>query len=46
MPHPFGKRQEIYMVELVIVVCEILGPLAVILIGLTLVGIAMGKIKV
>lgn len=34
------------MVELVIVVCEILGPLAVFLIGLTLVGIAIGKIKV
>lgn len=32
--------------ELVIAVCEILGPLAVILIGLTLLGIAMGKIKV
>ncbi len=34
------------MLELVITVCEILGPLAVIIIGLTLVGIAMGKIKV
>lgn len=34
------------MAELVITVCEIMGPLAVILIGLTLLGIAVGKIKV
>jgi hypothetical protein len=43
---PFPRKQVIYMLELVITVCEILGPLAVIIIGLTLVGIAMGKIKV
>ena len=34
------------MVEIVIAVCEILGPLAVVLIGVTLIGIAMGKINV
>lgn len=34
------------MVDLVITVCEILGPTAVVLIGLTLVGIAIGKVKV
>jgi hypothetical protein len=34
------------MVELVMSVCEILGPLAVILIGLTLFGIAINKINV
>jgi hypothetical protein len=34
------------MVELVVAVCEIAGPAAVIGIGLTLLGIAMGKIKV
>jgi hypothetical protein len=34
------------MVELVMAVCEILGPLAALLIGITLLGIAMGKIKV
>jgi hypothetical protein len=34
------------MAGLVITVCEILGPLAVIMIGLTLIGIAIDKIKV
>jgi hypothetical protein len=34
------------MAALVITVCEILGPLAVIMIGLTLFGIAIDKINV
>ena len=34
------------MTELVIAICEILGPLAVIMIGVTLFGIATGKVKV
>ena len=34
------------MAELVITVCEILGPIAVLGIGLTLLGIAVGKIRV
>jgi len=34
------------MVDVVITVCEILGPGAAIIIGLTLVGIAMEKIEV
>ncbi len=34
------------MIELVMTACEILGPLAVVIIGITLFGIAMGKIKV
>lgn len=34
------------MADLVLVVCEILGPLAVLGIGLTLLAIAMGKINV
>lgn len=46
MPYVSDRMQVSQMVELVITVCEILGPLAVILIGLTLVGIAAGKIKV
>jgi len=34
------------MIDLVITVCEITGPLAAILIGLTLLGIAMEKVRV
>jgi len=34
------------MVDVVISVCEFLGPAAVILISLTLLGIALGKIRV
>jgi hypothetical protein len=34
------------MAEMVIAVCEILGPLAVIGIGVTLLAISMGKINV
>lgn len=34
------------MVELVVTVCEVVGPLAAIVIGLTLLGIAMEKIDV
>jgi hypothetical protein len=34
------------MVDLVITICAIVGPGAVIVIGLTLLGIAMGKISV
>jgi hypothetical protein len=40
------RVQVIEMVDLVIAVCEIAGPLAVIGIGLTLLAIAMGKINV
>lgn len=34
------------MVDLVIAVCEILGPMAALLIGVTLIGIAIEKIDV
>ena len=34
------------MVDIVIVVCEFLGPAAAVVIGLTLLGIAMEKIRV
>lgn len=33
------------MAEIVIAICQIAGPAAVIAIGLTLLGIAMGKIR-
>ena len=33
------------MVDLVIIVCKILGPAAAVLIALTLLGIALGKIR-
>ena len=33
------------MVDIVITICEFMGPAAVILISLTLLGIAMGKIR-
>ena len=34
------------MIDLVILICEILGPLAAVIIGITLLGIAMEKIRV
>jgi hypothetical protein len=34
------------MIDFVILICEILGPLAAVIIGLTLLGIAMEKIRV
>lgn len=46
MLYLLANAQVTCMVNLVISICEILGPLAVVLIGLTLVGIAMGKIRV
>lgn len=33
------------MAEIVIIVCQILGPAAVLAIGATLLGIALGKIR-
>jgi len=33
------------VVDLVIIVCKLLGPAAAILIGLTLLGIALGRIR-
>ena len=38
--------QVIHMVEMIILVCTILGPLAAVAIGIVLVGIALGKIRV
>jgi hypothetical protein len=34
------------MVDIVILICEILGPVAAVIIGFTLLGIAMDKIRV
>ena len=34
------------MVEIVILICEILGPVAAVIIGITLLAIAMDKIRV
>ena len=38
--------QVIHMVEMIILVCTITGPLAAIAIGIVLLGIALGKIRV
>lgn len=38
--------QVIHMVEMIILVCTITGPLAAVAIGIVLLGIALGKIRV
>jgi hypothetical protein len=34
------------MIDIVILICEVLGPVAAVIIGITLLGIAMDKIRV
>jgi hypothetical protein len=38
--------QVMHMVETIILVCTIMGPLAAVAIGIVLLGIALGKIRV